>query len=86
MLPPISGVTHITLAHCDAVGRGYPTHQFSVTINTVTSTGKGGQLLSRPQQSHPAATVADFRTAALNADRFGDGITIPHYENTTNFR
>jgi len=34
MLPPISDVTHITLAHCDAVGRGYPTHQFSVTINT----------------------------------------------------
>jgi len=35
MLPPISDVTHITLAHCDAVGRGYPTHQFSVTINMV---------------------------------------------------
>ena len=33
MLPPISDVTHITLAHCDAVGRGYPPHQFSVTIN-----------------------------------------------------
>jgi hypothetical protein len=33
MPPPISDVTHITLAHCDAVGRGYPTHQFSVTIN-----------------------------------------------------
>ncbi|MFG6581439.1 hypothetical protein ACGYK1_18805, partial [Sulfitobacter sp. 1A13191] len=30
---PISDVTHITLAHCDAVGRGYPPHQFSVTIN-----------------------------------------------------
>ena len=34
MLPPISDVTHITLAHCDAVGRGYPPHQFSVTINS----------------------------------------------------
>jgi len=30
MLPPISDVTHITLAHCDAVGRGYPPHQFSM--------------------------------------------------------
>ena len=35
MLPPISDVTHITLAHCDAVGRGYPPHQFSVTINSL---------------------------------------------------
>jgi hypothetical protein len=36
MLSPISDVTHITLAHCDAVGRGYPPHQFSVTINNQT--------------------------------------------------
>jgi len=35
MLPPISDVTHITLAHCDAVGRGYPPHQFSVAINSL---------------------------------------------------
>jgi len=27
--------------------------------------GKGGRLLRRPQQAHPAATVADFRTAVL---------------------
>jgi hypothetical protein len=32
--PPCCDVTHITLAHCDAVGRGHPPHQFSVTINT----------------------------------------------------
>jgi len=40
MLPPISDVTHITLAHCDAVGRGYPPHQFSVTINTLAPHGE----------------------------------------------
>ncbi|WP_217898335.1 hypothetical protein, partial [Tropicimonas sediminicola] len=27
--------------------------------------GKGGRLLRRPQQGHPAATVADFLTAVL---------------------
>ncbi|MET4130156.1 hypothetical protein, partial [Roseovarius sp. MBR-6] len=30
-----------------------------------TRKGKGGRLLRRPQQAHPAATVADFRTAVL---------------------
>ncbi|MDD9709755.1 hypothetical protein PVW53_20980, partial [Seohaeicola sp. SP36] len=31
----------------------------------VARKGKGGRLLRRPQQAHPAATVADFRTAVL---------------------
>ena len=35
MLSPLSDVlANITLAHCDAVGRGHPLHQFSVAINT----------------------------------------------------
>lgn len=34
MLSPLSAVlANITLAHCDAVGRGHPLHQFSVEIN-----------------------------------------------------
>jgi len=34
MLSPLSDVaTNITMAHCDAVGRGHPLHQFSVAIN-----------------------------------------------------
>jgi len=35
----------------------------------VTRKGKGGRLLRRPQQAHPAATVADFCTAVLNKNR-----------------
>jgi len=32
---PLSDVlANITLAHCDAVGRGHPLHQLSVQINT----------------------------------------------------
>ncbi|WP_218139953.1 hypothetical protein, partial [Loktanella fryxellensis] len=31
----------------------------------VARKGKSGRLLSRPQQAHPAATVADFCTAVL---------------------
>ena len=35
MLSPLSDVlANITLAHCDAVGRGHPLHQLSVEINT----------------------------------------------------
>lgn len=35
MLSPLSDVlANITLAHCDAVGRGHPLHQLSVQINT----------------------------------------------------
>tara|TARA_R110000737_G_scaffold16902_2_gene34257 strand:- start:5113 stop:6075 length:963 start_codon:yes stop_codon:yes gene_type:complete len=33
--------------------------------------GKSGRLLSRPQQGHPAATVADFRTAVLTGIKRG---------------
>jgi hypothetical protein len=34
MLSPLSDVAaNITMAHCDAVGRGHPLHQFSVANN-----------------------------------------------------
>ena len=33
LLLPVT-LPNITLAHCDAVGRGYPAHQFWVEINT----------------------------------------------------
>ena len=35
----------------------------------VARKGKGGRLLRRPQQAHPDATVADFRTAVLRCGR-----------------
>lgn len=36
MLSPLSDVAaNITMAHCDAVGRGHPLHQFSVAINSI---------------------------------------------------
>ena len=34
--------------------------------------GKGGRLLRRPQQAHPAATAADFLTAVLTGSVLGD--------------
>lgn len=38
MLLPLSDVlANITLAHCDAVGRGHPLHQLSAEINTETT-------------------------------------------------
>lgn len=40
MLSPLSDVlANITLAHCDAVGRGHPLHQLSVQINTSCAPG-----------------------------------------------
>jgi hypothetical protein len=58
-----------SLAH--ALGTGQP--NFPIQIHgenppalPVARKGKGGRLLRRPQQAHPAATVADFRTAVLN--------------------
>ncbi len=46
MLSPLSDVpANITLAHCDAVGRGHPLHQFSVEIN-ILNTGVDRRTLS----------------------------------------
>jgi len=57
-----------SLAH--AISTGHP--NFSIQIHgetppalPVARNGKGGRLLSCPQQGHPAATVADFRTAVV---------------------
>ena len=57
MLPPISDVTHITLAHCHAVGRGYPPHQFSVDNQQFTTSGTA------------AETVLDFYKQAISVAR-----------------
>jgi hypothetical protein len=59
----------LPLAH--ALSTGQPNlpiqnHSENPPALPVTRKGKGGRLLSRPQQAHPAATVADFRTAVLN--------------------
>src|SRR6056297_1990517 len=58
----------LTLAH--ALSAGQPNlpiqiHSENPPTLPVTRKGKGGRLLRRPQQAHPAATVADFRTAVL---------------------
>jgi hypothetical protein len=58
----------LTLAH--ALSTGQPNlpiqiHSENPPALPVTRKGKGGRLLRRPQQAHPAATVAYFRTAVL---------------------
>ncbi len=40
-LPPSCDVIHITLAHCDAIERGSPPHQFSVKILVAAGSGLG---------------------------------------------
>ncbi len=45
--------------------------------------GKGGRLLRRPQQGHPAASVADFLTAVLTVSR---GVLIFRPASTTVIR
>ena len=63
MLPPIIDVTHITLAHCDPVGRGYPTHQFSVTINTLFGfEDHEAGLLLLPGPAHPRLSSPFIRS------------------------
>ena len=61
----------LSLAH--ALGTGQP--HFPIQVHgenpptlPVARKGKGGRLLRRPQQAHPAATMADFRTAVLSQD------------------
>ena len=65
----------LTLAH--ALSTGQPNlpiqiHSENPPALPVTRKGKGGRLLRRPQQAHPAATVADFRTAVLTFVAFPD--------------
>jgi hypothetical protein len=85
MLPPSSDVTHITLAHCDAVGRGYPPHQFleqfsdhrsngAVVGNTLPFSGADG--LDRLKKA--AATYLHRKNAAavFRASREGAGLGI----------
>ena len=63
----------LTLAH--ALSTGQPNLPIQIPSENppalpVTRKGKGGRLLHRPQQAHPAATVADFRTAVLRPHPF----------------
>src|SRR6056297_2809548 len=65
----------LTLAH--ALSAGQPNlpiqiHSENPPTLPVTRKGKGGRLLRRPQKAHPAATVADFRTAVLKRRGVGD--------------
>ena len=58
----------LTLAH--ALSTGQPNlpiqiHSENPPALPVTRKGKGGRLLHRPQQAHPAGTVVNFRTAVL---------------------
>ena len=62
----------LSLAH--ALGTGQPNppiqvHGENPPALPVARKGKGGRLLRRPQQGHPAATVADFCTAVLSRCR-----------------
>ncbi|CUH40056.1 hypothetical protein JSE7799_02785 [Jannaschia seosinensis] len=56
------------LAHALRTGQSHLTiqvHGENPPALPAAREGKGGRLLRRPQQAHPAATVADFCTAVL---------------------
>jgi hypothetical protein len=58
-----------SLAHALSTGQPHlpiQIHSENPPALPVARKGKGGRLLRRPQQGHPAATVADFRTAVLS--------------------
>ncbi|CUH39810.1 hypothetical protein JSE7799_02538 [Jannaschia seosinensis] len=57
------------LAHALRTGQSHLTiqvHGENPPALPAAREGKGGRLLRRPQQAHPAATVADFCTAVLS--------------------
>ncbi|CUH40507.1 hypothetical protein JSE7799_03241 [Jannaschia seosinensis] len=58
------------LAHALRTGQSHLTiqvHGENPPALPAAREGKGGRLLRRPQQAHPAATVADFCTAVLTS-------------------
>src|SRR5690554_6775276 len=73
MLSPSSDVANITLAHCDAVGRGHPLHHFSAEINSAC-----------PEQSRRPAGMG--RRSVLARTVLKHPHTINHYVHALEMR
>src|SRR6056297_1512838 len=72
----------LALAHPLGTGQSHSpiqVHGENPPALPVARKGKGGRLLRRPQQAHPAATVADFCTAVLTAADRNDLVVAFHH-------
>lgn len=84
MLSPLSDVlANITLAHCDAVGRGHPLHQFSAQINTLAfptceAAARFAFMLDELRRSHRprfrGRIICDYGAAKDRAGRIDDNL------------
>ena len=72
---PPPGVGHTTtLAHCDAVGRRRPLHQYSTPINTPATAAGAGRITRVPANSD---RLDGFRPTPLRAHTYRETGPVP---------
>lgn len=82
MLSPLSDVVaNITLAHCDAVGRGHPLHQFCVETNN--QDGLTGMVVAPENGDALAAAMRRRFDDQKLAKKFGENARQRYLTNFT---